>query len=236
MFMIKPKIASKLVFLGSKLAEMLGYETIETKTTYNNLFETILLNSYTDNKGNYNIIQLGANDGITNDPIHNFVVNNDISGLLVEPLPDIYETLLKNYENSTNLKFANAAISPSEGEIAIYRIAPWFTEEYQRIYKKNANPSGASSLYYENVASFLKKAAPEFFSDKNIEDYIETVYVNSMPLRSLFDQYGIDKVHFLQMDLEGYDFEAVKMLLETTDVRPLVTGVRHLVTFRSCIR
>jgi len=225
--MIKHKIISKVISLGYKSVNALGLEVHCTNYVTNNLFDIVLSKALIRNKDDFVLVQLGANDGITNDPIHNFIRNNNLTGLLVEPLPDVHKKLVQNYNDKTDLRFANVAISQSEGKIPIFRITPWFTEEYRKLYKENANASGVSSTSYEHVESFLKRIAPSFFLDKNIEAYIETVNVDSMSLNSLFNHFNIERVNFLQIDCEGYDCEIIKMLLKTTKIRPEVINYEH---------
>ena len=44
-------------------------------------------------------VQIGANDGINHDPLHEYVTKYNLSGLVVEPQPDVFELLRKNYES-----------------------------------------------------------------------------------------------------------------------------------------
>lgn len=59
-------------------------------------------------------IQIGASDGLRNDPIREFIVRDHWHGLLVEPLPGVFDILLKNYSGIStkrHLKFINCAIT-----------------------------------------------------------------------------------------------------------------------------
>ena len=49
-----------------------------------------------------NFIQVGANDGEYADPLHSFIVNYPWHGILVEPQPDIFARLRKNYAAMKN--------------------------------------------------------------------------------------------------------------------------------------
>src|SRR6266481_6003650 len=53
-------------------------------------------------------IQIGANDGVSNDPLYKFVIEYGWAGILVEPLPQVFEVLRRNYADKPNLKFLNA--------------------------------------------------------------------------------------------------------------------------------
>ena len=58
-----------------------------------------LLSSYIRKKGKLSFIQIGANDGISSDPLYRFVKRNrgKVKGIVVEPLPDFFVKLKKNY-------------------------------------------------------------------------------------------------------------------------------------------
>src|ERR1700681_618887 len=59
-------------------------------------------------KGKILFVQIGANDGIKNDPIHVYVRKYHWNGLLVEPMPDFFNTLRINYMGEDQLWFENA--------------------------------------------------------------------------------------------------------------------------------
>ena len=50
------------------------------------------LNEYSKSKiDGLTVIQIGANDGITHDPIHKFIKRDKWNGVLLEPQPYVYE-------------------------------------------------------------------------------------------------------------------------------------------------
>ena len=51
-------------------------------------------------KDDFFFIQVGANDGLMCDPIRQFIVKHSWGGILVEPVPDYFELLKKNYLES----------------------------------------------------------------------------------------------------------------------------------------
>jgi len=51
-------------------------------------------------------VQIGANDGLHHDFIHDFALKQSWQGLLVEPNPPVFERLKQNYQSiSRNLSF-----------------------------------------------------------------------------------------------------------------------------------
>ena len=69
-------------------------------------------------------VQVGANDGKTNDPVHRYLTGYGWRGLLVEPLVDVFEQeLKKTYAGFPNVTLANVALAPTNGSLPLYRVA-----------------------------------------------------------------------------------------------------------------
>jgi len=76
--------------------------------------------------GRVSFVQIGANDGLRNDPIREFVARDDWRGVLIEPLPAVFEMLRRNYDylnGSGKLAFENAAISGSDASLSFFTVA-----------------------------------------------------------------------------------------------------------------
>ena len=59
--------------------------------------------------GNYNhkdffFIQVGANDGITGDDLRKYILKYQWHGILVEPVPYVFDRLIKNYKEVEHLE------------------------------------------------------------------------------------------------------------------------------------
>lgn len=64
----------------------------------------------------FSFVQIGANDGVRWDPLHDLILKHHLVGLLVEPLPDMFEQLKKNYVSESQLSFENVAIATENGQ------------------------------------------------------------------------------------------------------------------------
>ena len=62
------------------------------------------------------IVQVGACDGITNDPIFHHVAQGSVRAILVEPNPFAFDRLKKNYRDLQNVTLVQAAIGEQDGE------------------------------------------------------------------------------------------------------------------------
>jgi FkbM family methyltransferase len=70
-------------------------------------------------------VQIGAFDGVEGDPIRPMILQNEgWTGVLVEPHPDAFARLKRNYAaQSQRLTFLNAAISDAPGERTLFYIS-----------------------------------------------------------------------------------------------------------------
>src|SRR3954447_12802339 len=69
-------------------------------------------------------LQIGANDGVTNDPLHRYLTRHGWRGLLLEPLGDgVHNELRHTYSGSPRVILENVARADSEGSLPLYRVA-----------------------------------------------------------------------------------------------------------------
>ena len=67
---------------------------MEHKNLYNKL-----VNRLATKEKDIFLLQIGAFDGITSDPIHQHIKSKNISGVLIEPIKYYYNKLIDNYKN-----------------------------------------------------------------------------------------------------------------------------------------
>lgn len=145
-----------------------------------------------------NIVQIGANDGISADPIYDLIKDNEnIKAFLVEPQHDAFEQLVNNYTPyniSNRIKFLKYAITDKNESI--------------KLYKNNAvnGTDGHSSLILRDLDIHEGNIVADFREDS----YELVDGINVKTFLSLIDYINID---ILVIDTEGYDLEIVKMFI-----------------------
>ena len=154
-----------------------------------------------------NVLQIGANDGVRDDPIHDSIVKYKMRGILVEPIPDIFHDLVKNYEGVEDLSFECAAITEHPQQLTMYRV------------KQDAN---VNDLWYGiisfNRSHLIKEGIPEAL--------IESIKVKSITIPELAEKYELKELDVLQIDAEGFDHKIVKLALNS-DLAPKVINYEH---------
>jgi FkbM family methyltransferase len=145
-------------------------------------------------------IQVGANDGIRSDPVRPFIIRDRWEGILVEPLPAVFQMLKGNYAHlrSRNLVFVNAAISDKEDE----RLTFWsFSSAFL------APLTLEERLGFLRLSSLDRQQVEKCLVDHpDIGEKIEPFSVPVMSVNSLVEKYWNDKMtDLIIIDAEGHD-------------------------------
>lgn len=156
------------------------------------------------------VLQIGANDGATFDPVYDALQEYDWPALLVEPLPDFYEQLCSNYKARALVKCANVAIAGHSGAITMHRVDPDVVEGGM----VPAWGHGAASLYTDRNALAFEDVRP----------HVQEVSVPCLTLPDLLAQHNIQHIDVLQMDCEGHDFAILKQL-DFTRFKPAIINL-----------
>ncbi len=155
--------------------------------------------------GDFHFIQVGANDGISFDILFDVVKERRSRGIVIEPLQDFYEKLCLNYKDFPAIIKVNKAVHPSLKRVGLYRVDP------QRQHELESWASGITSL---NPLHHKKSDTPS--------EYIIEETIDAMPLMQIIDEAGTGyKTDLLQIDVEGFDYEILKML-DFEKLKPLV--------------
>jgi FkbM family methyltransferase len=143
-------------------------------------------------------VQIGANDGIKNDPLYHRILKFGWKGILVEPDMDNFKKLKENYSQLKGLIFENAGIAPEKSEMPFYKIKDITDQE----------PG-----WYDQVGSFDKNTFLKNISfGKGLEHRIIS---ESLPVIA-FDEL-LEKNHFgtpdlLHLDTEGFDYRILRSI------------------------
>ncbi|MBK8702724.1 MAG: FkbM family methyltransferase [Saprospiraceae bacterium] len=187
-----------------------------------------LLSEYSTNqKGDFTVIQIGANDGITHDPIHKFIKRDNWKGVLLEPQKHVYDEFLsKIYRKNKGIVTLNAALGEKDGYLNLYKIgfsnARWATG--LATFDKEVLVKAFDSGHVAKNAAKEKIAIPA-----NLEEQIVTEKVPLISAEKLLSTYHIDKIDLLQIDTEGFDYQIIKMFnVEKTKPRMIVFESSHL--------
>lgn len=165
---------------------------------------------YAQNYSDVHCLQIGANDGVFDDPVHAYITKYRWKSLLIEPLKDVFEKrLTKTYEGYDNVILENCAIDANIGEREIYKIG--FTDEKWALgltgFSKDNIQKHIDSGYVDRMAAKSNITPP---SDP--QAYIITEKVKTASPKTLLQKHNFQKLNVLTIDTEGFDFEVLKLM------------------------
>jgi FkbM family methyltransferase len=161
-------------------------------------------------------VEIGANDGEQHDFLREHIRARDWTGVMVEPVPYVFERLKRNYADVTRVSFANAAVADRDGVLPFYHLAAPAEEERVHL------PS-----WYDGLGSFSRatieghaRKVPDFASR------FREIQVPSIRFDTLMARYGLERLDLLLIDTEGYDLELLRHIDLATH-RPRVVIYEH---------
>lgn len=180
-----------------------------------------LLGKLLTDRTNLTIVQIGANVGDTGtDHIYEFLKrwcrndstetqNLSIKAILVEPVQHLFVKLQENYDGFRGISCENVAIADRTCTKHFYRLRAGIDLESQGL------PSFA-----EELGSFLPEQMNSLWSHDpdNIElrEFVaENTVVDDVACLSIHDlaaKHHLEKIDFLQVDTEGYDYEILRTI------------------------
>jgi FkbM family methyltransferase len=162
-------------------------------------------------------IEIGSNDGDQHDFLRPGILAKRWRGLMVEPVPYVFERLRANYGGLERVTLENAAIADHDGTIPFYHL-------------REALPDEALPGWYHGVGSFSREAV--LGHRGFIPDVDERLVEGSVPcltFESLCGKHSVERLDLVLIDVEGYDAEIVRTIdLARRHPRLLVYEHYHL--------
>ena len=155
-------------------------------------------------------LQIGANDGVGDDPLREHVRSGAWQGILLEPQALPFARLLDNYADVEGLRFVNAAVAAQSGTRRLYVLQD---QEGVTI----DSMSGTASFRAETLRSPREKLDIPGSRIGSVE--VESTTFSEV----LRDVRYLD---LLQIDAEGYDLELLK-LFDFDRIRPAIVRFEH---------
>jgi FkbM family methyltransferase len=148
------------------------------------------------------VVQIGSNDGMTQDPFHSLLLRHSgWSALLVEPVPFLFDRLKKNYPSESRFQFADVAVGASDGSMPFYYVAP-----EARTALPHLPP------WFDQLGSFNREHITSHFQGADIRPFIVETSVPTTTLASLFKRHHICQISALHIDTEGHDWIVLQQL------------------------
>lgn len=161
------------------------------------------------NRGQLKFIQVGANDGLRQDVLRRFILRGKWKGVLIEPLPPVFELLKANYASASKceLSFENCVISQKTGFVDFWTYSDNFLK----------HRSVEDQLFWLRKSSLDQKAVKNSLlgvCDSDLcNELVVCCRVPSFPLCSIIEKYFQDgQVDLVFIDAEGHDDEVIRSI------------------------
>lgn len=174
----------------------------ETERTRRRLAGPKILRVFADTHPDAFFVEVGANDGDQHDHLRPFLATHGWRGIMVEPVPYVFERLRANYGDHPGIVLENAAIADRDGELPFYHL-------------RESRDRTAEGLlrWYDGLGSFSRETilnhAPLL---PDLEQRLVCVPVPSLTFATLCARHGVDRVDLLILDTEGYDHEILRSI------------------------
>jgi FkbM family methyltransferase len=137
-------------------------------------------------------MDVGAHDGITINNTLYFEKHNGWTGVNIEPIKSVYDKLVKNRPNSINI---NCAVCNNDG-----------TSQFIRNIGYSEMLSGLENMYDKRHVERLE-------SERSIHDVkTEIITVNTKKIETICEEYSINRINYLSIDVEGAEFDVIKSI------------------------
>jgi len=171
-------------------------------------------------------VQVGSNDGMKLDPLRPHILARRWSGIMIEPLPYVFEQLAAEYRDHPRIVLENVAVGDHDGTAELFHIP------------QSDDPSLPN--WYDALGTFRRDVLlkhSEFIPD--IASRISSREVPCSTFESICARHSVEKIDLVQIDTEGYDLEVIK-LIDLERYRPTLLMFEHLhlasADFETCLQ
>jgi FkbM family methyltransferase len=184
-----------------RLMELFGKKSTHGFPNFN---KDLWFKLFAKSKKNIRFVQIGSHDGVKNDPIHAYIRQYGWQGVLIEPIPAIFEELKQNYEGVPNLIFEMVGIADTDGTLDFYHLPLEFDD----------------SNWLQQIGTFDRKAIEFNLAVRpDLLPHITSTEIPTLSLKTLFNRNHIEQLDLLMLDVEGLEWRILKQLQDLT-IRP----------------
>lgn len=147
-------------------------------------------------------VEIGANDGEQHDHLRPMILERRWRGVMVEPVPYVFERLRANYASVDRVAVENAAIADRDGHQPFYHLAPVADYEAEGL-----------PQWYDGIGSFSRESVLDHQRlIPDIESRLVETEVPCLTFDTLCAKHGLGQVDLLLVDTEGYDYEVLRTI------------------------
>lgn len=200
--------------LNYRIVSAYGYTLIDkheiSKKNLVNLMP-LVLNLLSNDMNEIRFVQVGANNGVTNDNFRDYLEKYNFTGIMIEPQERAYKKLNALYAEHPNIICENIAISITREPIEFY----YFDKQYE----KGMQLDVFSSTYEKHLTRWKRKM--------RLEANIVKEVISTTTVDDLLKKYDFRTIEILIIDTEGYDYEIIKSI-NFDSLHPYLIQYEHI--------
>lgn len=163
------------------------------------------------------IIQVGANDGVSNDPLYESILRYKRQSFLVEPIDYLAEKLCLLHKENAFVKICQFAIHPNSNSVDFFHLPRDADKKMGALWKP----------WFDQIGSFSKQHLVKH--SPIIESFIEKTSISCKTLNHLIIDNKVESISILHIDAEGFDLEVLYSIdLERVKPHMLMLEHKHL--------
>ena len=159
-------------------------------------------------------VQVGSNDGVQGDPIHELVKERrSWRGMFIEPINFLFRRLRENYGDDERFLFENVAIGTRRETKKFYYVSEKAKRELDLPY------------WHDQLGSFDNSHITRALGEE-ISPYIVEEDIECLPLQDVLDRNRVQTIDLLHIDTEGFDYQVLSQV-DLKRYRPTVILFEH---------
>ena len=180
----------KLFYIAKQLLYRLGGTVYRTEQEW--------LRTVFGNRKGVSFLQIGANDGKSDDHLHSFILAYSWRGVLLEPVRYLFDRLVANYRDVDGLVFVNKALAEQDGRRTLFRLR---------------ETTDALPKWYQQIGSLQRQVIlSHSHAIPHIEDYLIEEEVDCISFSKLVYLYNVKNLDLILIDTEGYDLNILRTI------------------------
>ena len=172
-----------------------------------------------DHRPDVFFVQVGSNDGLQGDPLHDLIKANKLwCGVFIEPLKPIFERLIRNYDNANRFTFENVAIGIDRGFRDFFFVSDAARREV----------AGRLPDWYDQLGSFSREHIGKHLEGR-LMPFMVSERVECVSLKEVLERNGVQRIDLMHIDTEGFDYKVLSQLdFQSYKPRAILYEVEHL--------
>lgn len=165
----------------------------------------LVLRDYLQHNPSPFLVQVGAHDGKTDDPVAHLIRRHRLHALLVEPQPLAFRRLVENNRGEPRLVLENSLISDVDGDVKFYKAR----EDMPGLPPYLLQSASLDRKRVESAVGWYRDENPQLDSE-TLDRIIEEVTVPSLTWESLLAKHRVSQLDILVLDTMGFDYQLLK--------------------------